>query len=187
MGLKSFVIAAVATFLPVAAYAQADDPLTLQGDDSQWVLPGKNYAAQRFSQLNKITPENVGKLKVAWSMSTGTNQGHEGAPLVVGSVMYAHSSYPNHVFAIDLANNGKILWQYTPKQDAKAVPVACCDLVHRGLNYSQGKILMSTLDGQVLALDAKSGKELWKVKNGDPSKGETITAAGLVIRDKYIV
>jgi lanthanide-dependent methanol dehydrogenase len=183
---SSFVIGIIAAFVPAVAFAQADDPMSLQ-DDGQWVLPGKNYAATRFSTLNKITQDNVKNLKVAWSMSTGTNQGHEGAPLVVGSTMYIHSSFPNHVYAVDLAKNAAIIWKYTPKQDTKAVPVACCDLVHRGLNYSHGKILMSTLDGQVLALDAKTGKELWKVKNGDPSKGETITAAGLVVKDKYIV
>lgn len=190
MKLKSSVMAVIAVFLPIAAHAQGapgDDPMSLQGDDSQWVLPAKNYSATRFSTLNKINPDNVKNLKVAWSMSTGTNQGHEGAPLVVGSTMYVHSSYPNHVYAVDLANSGAIKWKYTPKQDAKAVPVACCDLVHRGLNYTNGKILMSTLDAQIIALDAKTGKELWKAKNGDPSKGETITAAGLIVKDKYIV
>src|ERR1700759_4291427 len=118
---KSSVVAVIAVFLPVAAYAQgapAGDPMSLQGDDGQWVLPAKNYSATRFSTLNKITPENVTHLKVSWSMSTGTNQGHEGAPLVVGSTMYVHSSYPNHVYAVDLTKEGgAIKWQYTPKQD----------------------------------------------------------------------
>ena len=187
MRSSSFVIGVLAVFLPVAVHAQADDPMSLQGDDGQWVMPAKNYAGTRFSTLNKITPDNVKNLKVAWSMSTGTNQGHEGSPLVVGSTMYIHSSYPNHIYAIDLAKDGAIKWKYTPKQDARAVPVACCDLVHRGVNYSNGKILLITLDAQVIALDAKTGKELWKVKNGDPTKGETMTGAGLVVKDKFIV
>jgi lanthanide-dependent methanol dehydrogenase len=184
---SSFAIGVLAVFLPVAVHAQADDPMSLQGDDGQWVMPAKNYAGTRYSTLNKITADNVKNLKVAWSMSTGTNQGHEGSPLVVGSTMYIHSSYPNHIYAIDLAKDGAIKWKYTPKQDARAVPVACCDLVHRGVNYSNGKILMITLDAQVIALDAKTGKELWKVKNGDPTKGETMTGAGLVVKDKFIV
>src|SRR5580765_4730288 len=140
MRLKSFVIGVVAVFLPVAAYAQANDLQSLQSDDGQWVMQGKNYSATRFSGLAKITPDNVKNLKVAWSMSTGTNQGHEGAPLVVGSTMYVISSYPNILYAIDLVKDGVIKWKYAPKQDAKAVPVACCDLVHRGMNYSHGKI-----------------------------------------------
>jgi PQQ-dependent dehydrogenase (methanol/ethanol family) len=193
MRLKSSIVAVIAVLLPAAAYGQsasspADDPLSLQNDDGQWVLPAKNYSATRFSTLNKITTDNVKNLKVAWTMSTGTNQGHEGAPLVVGSTMYVHSSYPNYVYAVDLTKEGgAIKWKYTPKQDARAVPVACCDLVHRGVNYAQGKILMITLDAQVIALDAKTGKELWKVRNGDPTKGETMTGAGLVVKDKFIV
>jgi len=74
-----------------------------------------------------------------------------------------------------------------PEAGRRAVPVACCDLVHRGVNYVAGKILMTTLDGQVIALDANSGQEVWKKKNADPTKGETMTMAGLVVKDKYIV
>lgn len=181
------VIAILALLLPIAAYGN-QELLRLQQDDAQWVLPGKNYAGTRYSTLNKITQRNVKNLKVAWSLSTGTNQGHEGAPLVVGNTMYAHSSYPNHVYALDLTKEGApIKWSYSPKQDARAVPVACCDLVHRGLNYAEGKILMITLDAQVIALDANTGKELWKARNGDPTKGQTMTGAGIVIKDKFIV
>src|SRR6185436_4340838 len=80
-----------------------------------------------------------------------------------------------------------IKWKYLPKQDEAATPVACCDLVHRGANYVDGKILFGTLDGQVIALDANTGKEVWKQKNADPSKGETMTGAGLVVKNNYIV
>jgi PQQ-dependent dehydrogenase (methanol/ethanol family) len=161
---------------------------SLQEDDKQWTTPGKNFAGTRYSTLKQITPGNVGKMKVAWSMETGANKGHEGAPLVIGSTLYAHSSYPNHVYAVDLTKpDHPVKWKYTPEQDDKAVPVACCDLVHRGLNYAEGKILMITLDAQVIALDANTGKEVWKTRNGDPSKGETITGAGLVVDGKFIV
>jgi PQQ-dependent dehydrogenase (methanol/ethanol family) len=194
MKWKLCVAAMVAICLPIVAHAN-DDLLSLQKDDGQWAIPGKNYAGTRYSTLNKITTANVGKLKEVWSMKTGTEQGHEGAPLVIGSMMYIHSSYPNHVYALDLTKpkspsgdeKGRIKWKYTPKQDNRAVPVACCDLVHRGLNYAQGKILMITLDAQVIALDAKTGKELWKAKNGDPAKGETMTGAGIIVKDKFIV
>src|SRR6266496_5717009 len=105
MKFKNCALAIVAVFLPIAAFGEGDDAAALQNDDSQWVLPAKNYAGTRYSTLNKITPENVKNLKVAWSMSTGTNQGHEGAPLVVGSTMYIISSYPNILYAIDLAKD----------------------------------------------------------------------------------
>src|SRR5262244_837937 len=120
MLFKRFV-ASIGLLMPFVAYAD-DDPATLQKDDAQWALPAKNYAATRFSTLDKITPGNVAKLKVAWSMSTGTNQGHEGAPLVVGSTMYVHSSFPNHVYALDLTQQPYALkWSYSPKQDTRAV------------------------------------------------------------------
>ena len=177
----------LALILPWTAFAN-DELLKLQQDDNQWVIPGKNYSSTRYSTLNKINTGNVKQLKQVWSFSTGALRGHEGQPLVVGNTMYVHSAYPNHVFALDLSKDGApIKWSYTPQQDDRAVPVACCDLVHRGVNYVAGRILMTTLDGQVIALDANTGKELWKIKNADPTKGETMTMSGLVIKDKFIV
>lgn len=173
--------------LPLSVHANKE-LLKLQEDDGQWVMQRKNYSATGYSRLRQISSKNVKSLKVAWSFSLGTLQGQEGGPLVVGTTMYAHSSFPNHVYALDLTKEGApIKWSYTPKQDKRAVPVACCDLVHRGLNYADGKILMITLDGQVIALDAETGKEIWKAKNADPTKGETMTGAGLVVKDKFIV
>src|SRR3954469_4435398 len=146
------VIAVLAVWL-LSAVSANQDLLTLQKDDNQWAIPAKNYSATRYSTLKQITALNVGKLRQVWSFSTGALRGHEGQPLVVGSTMFVHSAYPNHVYALDLSKEGApIKWQYTPTQDARAVPVACCDLVHRGVNFVQGKILMTTLDGQVIGL-----------------------------------
>lgn len=168
-----------------------EELMKLQKDDAQWASQNKNYSGTRYSTLNQLTPENVKNLKVAWSFSLGTLNGQQGGPLVVGDTMYVHSSYStgnsHNIFALDLSKEGApIKWKYVAKHDPKAVPVACCDLVHKGLQYGNGKILYQTLDGMVIALDAKTGKELWKTRNADPSKGETNTAAGLVIKDKYI-
>jgi alcohol dehydrogenase (cytochrome c)/methanol dehydrogenase (cytochrome c) subunit 1 len=185
---RGFLLACAAVLLLPLAAAANPELLSLQNDDGQWVIPSKNYASTRYSTLGQITTENVKRLKSAWTFSTGALRGHEGQPLVVGTTMFAHSAFPNHIYALDLAKEGApIKWKYTPRQDERAVPVACCDLVHRGVNYVDGKILFSTLDGQVIALDANTGKELWKVRNADPTKGETMTMSGLVIKDKYIV
>ena len=187
--MKRSICAVVALVLALPlAIAANDDLQSRQTDDNQWVLPSKNYSATRFSSLDQITADNVTNLTQVWSFSTGALRGHEGQPLVVDSTMYVHSAYPNHVYAIDLAEEGwPIKWRYTPVQDDRAVPVACCDLVHRGVNYVEGRILMTTLDGHVLALDAETGEELWKVRNADPLRGETMTMAGLVVKDRYIV
>jgi PQQ-dependent dehydrogenase (methanol/ethanol family) len=171
---------------PFATQAN-DELLRLQTDPGQWVMQRKNYAATGYSELSQITANNVKHLKAAWTFSTGVLRGHEGAPLVVGTTMYVNTPFPNTVYALDLTQQPyAIKWSYTPQQNQRAVPVACCDTVHRGVNYVEGKIILPTLDGQVIALDANTGKELWKAKNADPTKGETITAAGLVIKDKYI-
>jgi alcohol dehydrogenase (cytochrome c) len=167
--------------------AKADELLTLQKDPKQWVLPTGDYANTRYSSLKQITTENVGKLAPAWSFSTGVLRGHEGAPLVVGDVMYLHTPFPNIVYALDLNNDGKILWKYEPKQDPAVVPVMCCDTVNRGLAYADGKIFLAQADTTLVALDAKSGKVIWSVKNGDPSKGQTSTAAPHVFKDKVLV
>jgi lanthanide-dependent methanol dehydrogenase len=183
----TWLVMASALMLPWSASAN-DELLKLQNDDSVWVIPGKNYSSTRYSGLNEINTTNVAKLKQVWSFSTGALRGHEGQPLVVNNTMYIISAYPNHVYALDLTKEGAPMkWQYTPKQDDRAVPVACCDLVNRGANFVAGKILLNSLDGQVIALDANTGKEIWKQKNADPTKGETMTMAGLVVKDKYIV
>src|SRR3989442_15376865 len=101
----------------------------MQKDPNQWVTPGKNSSLTRYSELNQITTDNVKNLKVAWTFSTGVLRGHEGAPLVVGNVMYVHTPFPNIVYALDLNQEGKILWKYEPKQDPSVIPVMCCDTV----------------------------------------------------------
>jgi PQQ-dependent dehydrogenase (methanol/ethanol family) len=126
-------------------------------------------------------------LQVAWTFSTGVLRGHEGGPLVIGNVMYVHGPFPNPVFALDLNNDGRILWKHEPKQDPNVIPIMCCDTVNRGVAYGDGKILLYQADTTLVALDAKTGKVAWSVKNGDTSKGETGTSAPMVIKDKVFV
>ena len=152
-----------------------------------WVMPTGNYANTRYSELKQITADNVGKLQAAWTFSTGVLRGHEGGPLVIGDVMYVHGPFPNPVFALDLNNDGKILWKYEPRQDPNVIPVMCCDTVNRGLSYSDGKLFLNQADATLVALDAKTGKVVWQATNGDPKKGETGTSAPMVVKDKVLV
>ena len=135
-----------------------DDLLKMQQNPANVVMPTMDYANSRYSALNQITTGNVGKLQVAWSFSTGVLRGHEGAPLVIGDVMYVHTPFPNIVYALDLNHDGKILWKYEPRQDPNVIPVMCCDTVNRGLAYGEGKILLHQADTTLVALDAKTGK-----------------------------
>ncbi len=174
------------TFIASPALAN-DDVLKQTANPNQWVLQTGDYFNQRYSKLDQINKDNVKNLKVAWTFSTGVLRGHEGSPIVIGETMYVHTPFPNIVYALDLNNEGKILWKYEPKQDPSVIPVMCCDTVNRGLAYADGMIFLHQADTTVVALDAKNGKEIWKAVNGDPKKGETNTATVLPVKDKVIV
>src|ERR1700693_961109 len=168
--------------------ARANDQLIqLSKDPNQWVMPAGDYANTRYSTLDKINTENVKNLRPVWTFSTGVLRGHEGGPLVIGDVMYLAAPFPNSVFALDLNNNGRILWKFEPKQDPTVIPVMCCDTLNRGVAYGDGKIFLHQADTTLVALDAKSGNVLWSVKDGDPKNVETGTSAPLVVKDKVLV
>ena len=180
------LLTALLLIAPLRAMGQGT-PQPTPPEDGQWTMPGKNVQLTRYSGLNEITTENVKNLKVAWTFSTGLTRGHEAAPLVVGSTMYVVTPFPNYLYALDLTNNGAVKWKYDPKPASASQGVACCDYVNRGCFYSYGKIFYNTLDCHTVAVDATSGKEIWKTKVGDITKGETITMAPLVAKGKVFV
>src|SRR6266571_9123449 len=118
----------------------------------QWTMTGRTSDLQRFSPLTAINKANVKNLTAAWTFSTGVLNGHEGNPLVIGTVMYVHSAFPNIVFALDLTKDGApMIWKHNPSQPAEAKPIACCDLVNRGLAYHpSGKLFIELLAGDLL-------------------------------------
>jgi len=187
MRLQSAMLAVSLVALSATGALANEELQKLSKDPNQWVMPNGNYASTRYSELNQITKDNVKNLHPVWTFSTGVLRGHEGGPLVVGDVMYVHTPFPNIVYALDLNNNGQILWKYEPKQDPNVIPVMCCDTVNRGVAYGDGKIVLNQADATVVALDAKTGKEAWRVQNGDPKKGETMTAAPMIVKDKVLV
>ena len=135
--------------------------------------------------LAQITPANAKNLHVAWTFSTGVLRGHEGQPLVVDNTMYLVTPYPNVAYALDLTQPGfPLKWKYRPENAQAAVGVACCDVVNRGASFANGKIVYNLLDGHTVAVDAATGTELWRVKMGDVNRGETITMAPIVVKDK---
>jgi PQQ-dependent dehydrogenase (methanol/ethanol family) len=185
---RLLAVVGIACSLFLGGRASADDELSkLIQDPNQWVIQTGDYANTRYSKLDQINASNVKDLQVSWTFSTGVLRGHEGAPLVIGDMMYLHAPFPNTVYALDLSQDGKIVWKYEPKQDPNVIPVMCCDTVNRGLAYADGMIFLHQADTTVVALDAKTGKVAWSVVNGDPKKGETNTATVLPIKDKVIV
>ncbi|MET3843479.1 lanthanide-dependent methanol dehydrogenase XoxF5 [Bradyrhizobium sp. OAE829] len=179
-------LGSMAAFAVGSAVAN-EELIKMSQNPKDWVMPAGDYANTRYSKLNQITAANVGKLQVAWTFSTGVLRGHEGGPLIIGNMMYVHTPFPNKVYALDLSKDQQIVWKYEPKQDPNVIPVMCCDTVNRGVAYGDGKIFLHQADTTLVALDAKTGKLEWSVKNGDPGKGATGTSAPLVIKDKVLV
>jgi PQQ-dependent dehydrogenase (methanol/ethanol family) len=172
--------AALLAFVVVCGVARAAD--------AQWTSAPGDPANTRFSPLDQIDAGNVGSLRLAFSFSMGAGRGQEAAPIVVGDTMFIVAPFPNTVYALDLAKPGAPLkWRFDPQPDPASRGVACCDQVNRGAAWADGRLFFNTLDTQTIALDAASGRELWRVRLGDINRGETMTMAPLVVRDKVLV
>ena len=151
-------------------------------------MPAHDYASTRYSPLSEISTANVGSLRLAFTFSTGVLRGHEAAPIVAAGMMYIATPYPNIVYALNLAAPGAPLaWKFEAKPDAFAQGVACCDVVNRGAVYADGRLFVNALDNSTIALEAKSGKVLWRYRSGDVRAGETRIMAPLVVKDRVLV
>jgi quinohemoprotein ethanol dehydrogenase len=157
----------------------------LGNDPRDWAMVGRTYDEQRYSPLAQINDKTVGRLGLAWYADIQTERGMEASPLELGGVLYNVQPW-NIVTAYD-ATNGKVLWRYDPQVPTKYGRMACCDIVSRGLAAAGGKIYVATLDGRLIALDAKSGKPLWSVLTVDNSKNYTITGAPRVYDGKVLI
>lgn len=156
--------------------------------DGDWPMPGKDYAATRYSGLGQITAANAGRLHLVWNFATGVLGGHEGQPLVVNHTMYVVTPYPNVLYAFDLTQDGYPLrWKYRPDVSPTALGTACCDAVNRGAAYADGKIVYNLLDGHTVAVDATTGKQLWRTKIADMALGETTPMAPFIVKDRVLV
>jgi quinohemoprotein ethanol dehydrogenase len=166
----------------------AVDAARMRAADSEpgsWLAHGRTWSEQRFSPLAQIDKGNVGGLGLAWSYATGTKRGLEATPIVVDGVMYATGSW-SIVFALD-AKTGRELWRYDPQVPKAKGRDACCDVVNRGVAVWKGRVYVGTIDGRVVALDAKTGLPVWDVQTTDPSQPYTITGAPRVVKDKVII
>jgi lanthanide-dependent methanol dehydrogenase len=159
-----------------------------QADDGQWTMAAKNHASTRFSALDQINTGTAAGLRLAWTFSTGLTRGHEAAPLIVNNTMYIVTPWPNLLYALDLTKPGApVKWTYFPHPSRSSQGTACCDVVNRGAAYYNGKIYYNTLDVNTVAVDANTGKEVWKTKLGDIKDGESITMAPIVAKGKVLV
>ncbi|PCC97810.1 PQQ-dependent dehydrogenase, methanol/ethanol family [Halopseudomonas pelagia] len=159
--------------------------LAAPAEPTQWLSHGRTWSEQRYSPLTDINAESVNKLGLAWSIDLDNNRGLEATPLYSDGVLYTSLSW-SRVLAVD-ASSGKILWSFDPQVNKAKGRHACCDAVNRGVALWNGKVYVGTLDGRLIALDAKTGKPVWTEQTTDNSQPYTITAAPRIVKGMVMI
>lgn len=177
---RALAMATLAVTTLCTAAAQAA-PL----EDQPWPQHGQGAGEQRFSPLAQIDRANVGQLGLAWSHPFRQPRGVEATPIVVGGVMYVTGPWST-VHALD-ARTGRELWVYDPKVPAEKAAHACCDVVNRGVAVHQGNVYVGTLDGRLVALDAKTGRQRWSQRTFPIEETRTITGAPRVAHGVVVI
>jgi PQQ-dependent dehydrogenase (methanol/ethanol family) len=152
---------------------------------AEWLSNGRTYDEQHYSPLSQIDHDTVGELGLAWWTEVDTDRGQEATPLVVDGVLYTTTAW-SKVYALD-ARTGEELWSYDPRVPGQTALVACCDVVNRGPAIWRGRVYAGTLDGRLIALDARTGALDWEVQTTDPAQAYSITGAPRVVRGKVLI
>jgi alcohol dehydrogenase (cytochrome c) len=176
--IKQVAIAAAAALLPLWAQAQTADELVKSAGDTQNVLTqGMGYNLQRFSTLNQINKDNAKDLVPVWNYSYDDNRSEESQPLVYKGVLYVTTN--SATMAIE-AKTGKEIWKTKVEYPPEVPRIVCCGIINRGAALYDGKVYRTTLDANVVAVDAKTGKQVWKSHVIDFKTGYSMTSAPLV-------
>lgn len=189
--MRKLCVVLVMAFLVSCGSAHEDgviDTSRLDGAASEtqnWLTYGGTYEEQRYSGLEEINAETASSLGLEWSHEFDTARGLEATPLVADGVIYTTTAW-SKVHALD-ATTGKLLWKYDPEVPGETGFKACCDVVNRGAAIYNGKVYSGTLDGRLIALDAKTGKLVWSVVTVDQSKPYTITGAPRIVKGRVLI
>src|ERR1700680_1480949 len=177
--MKCIALAAsLALLAPFGASAQTSDQLVKGATDTSNVLNyGMGYNLQRFSPLTQINKDNAKNLVPVWNYSLADDRSEESQPLVYQGVLYVSSK--SATMAVD-AKTGKQIWKTKVEYPAETPRIVCCGIITRGAAIHEGKLFRTTLDANVIALDAKTGKELWRQKAAEMKDGYSMTVAPLV-------
>ncbi len=150
-----------------------------------WLSDGRTYSAQRYSPLTEVTAENIEELGLAWFDDYDTYRGIEATPLYADGVLYNILAW-NITIAYDAAT-GERLWTFDPEVPREMGRYACCEPVSRGLALWNDKVVIATLDGRLIGLDAKTGEEVWSTQTFSNEYPYTITGAPRVFDGKVVV
>ena len=187
MGMLRTVVLALALSGTALAAASAQVPFErLRGaaDEPQnWLTYSGSYFSQRYSELDQIAPDNVGDLELQWVYQTPVMGPWQSTPIVVDGVMYL-TQRPNDIVALD-ARTGRVYWIY--RHPTSPDHLACCGANNRGVAVLGDKVFMATLDAHVVAIDATTGAELWRVEVADMRLAYAFTLAPLAVDGKVIV
>jgi alcohol dehydrogenase (cytochrome c) len=184
-----FLVAALAALVPCAIVAEVtpDRIMRAASEPQNWLTYSGGIFSQRYSPLTQITPANVRNLELQWVFQTRApaepTEKFEATPLVVDGVLYTVLA-PNHVVAIDAAS-GRLFWMYSPR--LSPLSRVCCGRVNRGLAILGETLFMGTIDGRLIAIDARNGKPVWEASISKPDLGYSFTMAPLVVKDKVII
>ncbi len=159
--------------------------LSADREPGEWMAPGRTYGEQRFSPLTQIDADNVAQLGLAWYADIPVARGVEASPLMIDGVLYNIEPW-NVTTAYD-ATTGRELWRFDPQVDRERGRLACCDIVTRGLAAWDDKIIIATLDGRLIAIDARTGTPVWSVDTLEPVWPYTITGAPRVANGRVII
>jgi len=170
---------------PRIAWVDGDRIAAADTQPGAWLTYGRSYDEQRFSPLTQLDRSNVAELGLAFSYATNTRRGMEATPLVVDGTLYTTGAW-SRVYAVD-ATTGEERWTYDPKVPGAKGRNACCDVVNRGVALWQGRVYVGTIDGRLIALDAKTGRPVWDVMTVDPAWPYTITGAPRVVKGKVVI
>ena len=162
-----------------------DSIIQSKKDSQEWLSHGRTYDEQRFSELEQINTENINQLGIEWFADLDSNRGHEATPIVSDGVMFTTGAW-SVVYAHN-ALTGELMWKHDPKVPKEKAYFICCDVVNRGVAIWEGKIFVGTLDGRLIALNAKTGKLIWEKMTVDNSKPYSITGAPRIIKGKIII
>jgi len=181
------VLVVCATAVLSAQQVSFDRLLHADREPHNWLTYSGGVFSRRYSALTQITPANVRNLELQWVFQTRApaepTEKSEATPLVVDGVMYTVLS-PNHVVALDAAT-GRLFWMYSPRLSPLAR--VCCGRINRGLAILVDTLFMGTIDGRLIAIDARNGKPNWDVSISKPDLGYSFTLAPLVVKDKVII
>jgi PQQ-dependent dehydrogenase (methanol/ethanol family) len=185
MGAACALVAACGSAVPTAGNVDGERLRNADSEPGQWLAVGRTYDEQRFSPLTQINTGNVSRLGLAWYYDLDTNRGQEASPIVVDGVLYVTSAW-SRLFAFN-AKTGALLWKFDPQVPGQTGIKGCCDVVNRGVAAWKGRIYLGAYDGRLIAIDAKSGKEVWSVQTTDPDSYYTVTGAPRIANGKVFI